>query len=60
MPSWRRFLEQYRSYMQMILLAAAIVSLAIKEWSTGVLLIVITVLNAGRGPAPGGKGARAR
>jgi P-type Ca2+ transporter type 2C len=44
--SWRRFLDQYRSYMQIILLAAAIVSLAIKEWSTGVLLILITVLNA--------------
>jgi Ca2+-transporting ATPase len=45
-PGWRRFVEQYRSYMQMILLAAAIVSLAIKEWSTGVLLILITVINA--------------
>jgi Ca2+-transporting ATPase len=45
-PGWRRFLEQYRSYMQIILVAAAIVSLAIKEWSTGVLLIVITVVNA--------------
>ncbi|HUA04896.1 MAG TPA: cation-transporting P-type ATPase [Solirubrobacteraceae bacterium] len=45
-PGWQRFLEQYRSYMQIILLAAAIVSLAIKEWSTGVLLILITVLNA--------------
>ncbi len=43
---WRRFLDQYRSYMQIILVAAAIVSLAIKEWSTGVLLILITVLNA--------------
>ena len=32
--------------MQIILVAAAIVSLAIKEWSTGVLLILITVLNA--------------
>ena len=45
-PGWRRFATQYRSYMQMILLGAAIVSLAIKEWSTGVLLIVITVVNA--------------
>ena len=45
-PGWRRFLQQYRSYMQIILLAAAIVSLAIKEWSTGVLLILITILNA--------------
>ncbi len=43
---WRRFLAQYRSYMQMILVAAAIVSLAVKEWSTGVLLVLITVLNA--------------
>ena len=45
-PGWRRFVEQYRSYMQIILLAAAIVSLAIKEWTTGVLLIAITILNA--------------
>jgi Ca2+-transporting ATPase len=45
-PGWRRFVAQYRSYMQIILLAAAIVSLAIKEWSTGVLLIFITVFNA--------------
>jgi P-type Ca2+ transporter type 2C len=45
-PGWRRFLQQYRSYMQVILVAAAIVSLAIKEWSTGVLLILITILNA--------------
>ncbi len=43
---WRRLVGQYRSYMQMILLGAAIVSLAIKEWSTGVLLLVITLLNA--------------
>jgi Ca2+-transporting ATPase len=41
-----RFLAQYTSYMQLILVGAAIVSLAIKEWSTAVLLIVITLLNA--------------
>ncbi|HEV7175031.1 MAG TPA: cation-transporting P-type ATPase, partial [Solirubrobacteraceae bacterium] len=45
-PGWKRFIGQYRSYMQIILVGAAIVSLAIKEWSTGVLLIVITVINA--------------
>jgi Ca2+-transporting ATPase len=45
-PGWKRFAVQYRSYMQMILMGAAIVSLAIKEWSTGVLLILITVINA--------------
>jgi len=45
-PGWRRLVGQYRSHMQMILLGAAIVSLAIKEWSTGVLLLFITLLNA--------------
>ena len=28
-PGWRRFLEQYRSYMQIILIVAAVVSLLI-------------------------------
>jgi Ca2+-transporting ATPase len=45
-PGWRRFLDEYRSYMQLILVGAAVVSLAIKEWSTGVLLLVLTLLNA--------------
>ena len=45
-PGWKRLVGQYRSYMQIILLGAAIVSLVIKEWSTGVLLILITVINA--------------
>src|SRR3954447_17983402 len=42
----RRFLAQYTSYMQLILVGAAIVSLVISEWSTAVLLVVITLLNA--------------
>jgi Ca2+-transporting ATPase len=45
-PGWRRFLDQYRSYMQLILVGAAVVSLVIKQWSTGVLLVVLTLLNA--------------
>ena len=45
-PGWRRFVGQYRSYMQLILVGAAIVSLAIKEWTTGLLLLLITVANA--------------
>ena len=45
-PGWRRFLEEYRSYMQIILVAAVVVSLVIKEWSTAVLLAALTVLNA--------------
>jgi P-type Ca2+ transporter type 2C len=54
-PGWRRFLDQYRSYMQIILVAAAIVSLAIKEWTTAVLLLVLTVLNAVVGMRQEGK-----
>jgi Ca2+-transporting ATPase len=45
-PGWLRFLSEYRSYMQIILVAAAVVSLLIKEWSTAVLLVLLTVLNA--------------
>ena len=45
-PGWRRFLDQYRTYMQIILVAAAVVSLAIREWGTATMLVAITVLNA--------------
>jgi Ca2+-transporting ATPase len=45
-PGWQRFLGQYTTYMQIILLATAVVSLAIQEWSTATLLIVLTVFNA--------------
>lgn len=45
-PAWRRFLRQYRSYLQIVLVAAAIVSLLIQQWTTAILLIVLTLLNA--------------
>ncbi len=45
-PGWRRFLDEYSSYMQMILVGAAVVSLLIKEWSTATILVAITLLNA--------------
>jgi Ca2+-transporting ATPase len=45
-PGWRRFLDQYRSYMQIILLVAAAVSILIQEWATAVVLLLLTVLNA--------------
>ncbi|MEU5597548.1 HAD-IC family P-type ATPase [Streptomyces sp. NPDC020298] len=54
-PGWRRYLAQYRSYMQLVLVSAAVVSLLIKEWSTGVLLLVLTVLNAVVGMRQEGK-----
>ncbi|HEY6398601.1 MAG TPA: HAD-IC family P-type ATPase, partial [Solirubrobacteraceae bacterium] len=42
----QRFVAQYTSYMQIILVGAAVVSLVIKEWATAILLIAITFLNA--------------
>jgi Ca2+-transporting ATPase len=45
-PGWLRFLQEYRSYMQMILVAAAAVSVVVQEWGTAVLLVALTVLNA--------------
>ena len=42
----RRFLAQYTSYMQLILVGAAIVSLVIEEWGTAIVLILITLFNA--------------
>ena len=40
------FLNQYRDPMQIVLLGAAIISLWINEWSTALLLIVLTLFNA--------------
>ncbi len=54
-PGWRRFLEQYRTYMQIILIAAAVVSLLVKEWSTAALLVALTILNAVIGVRQEGK-----
>ena len=45
-PSWLRFIDQYRTYMQLILIGAAIVSAAVGEWNTAILLIALTLLNA--------------
>ena len=54
-PGWRRFLDQYRAYMQIILLIAAVVSLAIGQWNTGLVLIGLTVFNAVTGLRQEGK-----
>ncbi|MFE1307640.1 cation-translocating P-type ATPase [Streptomyces sp. NPDC058755] len=55
LPGWRRYLAQYRSYMQLVLVAAAVVSFLIAEWHTGILLVVLTVLNAVVGMRQEGK-----
>ncbi|MGE3664617.1 MAG: cation-translocating P-type ATPase [Pseudonocardia sp.] len=45
-PGWLRFLDQYGSYMQIILLVAAAVSAVVGEWGTAILLVALTLLNA--------------
>ena len=54
-PGWRRFVDQYRAYMQIILLIAAAISLVIGQWSTGLVLIALTVFNAVTGLRQEGK-----
>lgn len=54
-----RFLSQYKSFMQIILLVAAVASLAIGQLSMFVLLVVLTLLNAIVGMRQEGKAASA-
>ena len=60
-PGWRAFLRQYRDLMQLVLLGAAIVSMvALQEFSTGVVIIGLTVAERRARPEPGGQGGRER
>ena len=54
-PVWQRFLKQYREYMQIVLVGAAVVSLLIGEYVTGVGLILLTLFNAWLGYHQEGK-----
>ncbi len=54
-PGWRQFLAQYQSYMQIILVAAAVGSMVIGEISTGIVVLLITALNAVGGMRQQGK-----
>ncbi|HEY7537737.1 MAG TPA: HAD-IC family P-type ATPase [Gaiellaceae bacterium] len=57
-PAWRAFLRQYRDLMQLVLLGAAIISMvALQEFSTGIAIIGLTVLNAILGLNQEGKAA---
>ena len=60
-PGWQAFLRQYRDLMQLVLLGAAIVSIvALQEFSTGLVILGLTVLECGPWPEPGGQGCRER
>ena len=58
-PRWRAFIRQYTDLMQIVLLAAGVVSLLLKEWETGIVLIVLTLFNAVLGLQQEGKAAAA-
>jgi Ca2+-transporting ATPase len=45
-PGYVAFLNQYKDPMQILLLVAAIASLFIQQWSTALLLLVLTLFNA--------------
>ena len=54
-PGWKQFLAQYKSYMQIILVAAAVASIVIGQISTGIAVLAITALNAIGGMRQQGK-----
>ena len=46
-PGWQRFLRQYRDFMQILLVVAAVISFAATgEWPTTIVILVLTVVNA--------------
>ena len=51
----RRLLGQYTSYMQIILVGASVVSLVIKQWTTAIVLFVLSLINAITGLRQEGK-----
>ena len=58
-PRWRAFIRQYADPMQIVLLAAGVVSLFLQEWETGIVLILLTLFNAVLGLQQEGKAAAA-
>src|SRR5579859_8161631 len=45
-PGWHAFLRQYQDPMQVVLLAAGVVSALIQQWGTAILLLALTAFNA--------------
>ena len=44
---WQAFLRQYKDFMQIILLVAALINIVFtREWGTTIVLVVLTVFNA--------------
>lgn len=58
-PLWKKILEQFKDFMVLILIAAAIVSGALGEWKDAVLIIAIVIINAVLGVVQEGKAEKA-
>ena len=59
-PRWRAFVRQYRDPMQIVLLVAGIGSIVpLDQYATGIVLLLLTVLNAVLGLRQEGKAAAA-
>ncbi|WP_053202688.1 cation-translocating P-type ATPase [Jiangella muralis] len=57
-PGWKAFLRQYRDLMQLVLVGAAVVSIAaLQDVSTGLVVLALTVINAVMGLHQEGKAA---
>jgi Ca2+-transporting ATPase len=58
-PGWHAFLRQYKDLMQLVLVGAAIVSVAaLQEWHTAIVVAAVTLLNAVLGLRQEGKAAQ--
>ena len=51
-PLWLAFLKQYKDYMRIVLTIAAVASLLIGEYSTAILLVLITAGSAWMAASP--------
>src|SRR3954454_4787351 len=59
-PRWKAFLRQYQDPMQMVLLAAGVISIyPVKQPGTGIMILLLTLLNAVLGLSQEGKAAAA-
>src|SRR3954465_8943640 len=59
-PRWHAFLRQYQDPMQIVLLVAGVISIyPVKQLGTGIMILLLTLLNAVLGLSQEGKAAAA-
>jgi Ca2+-transporting ATPase len=59
-PRWRAFMRQYEDPMQIVLVAAGVISIyPVKQLGTGIMILLLTLLNAVLGLSQEGKAAAA-